>query len=73
MATIESTTDDVDIHLNPKYNDDNSISFYYAAAANAFDHNQTVREYFDNNRSRIRPSNKSLWSLRYQAYKEYDV
>jgi hypothetical protein len=66
-------TNNADIHLNPEYdNDDNNILFCHAAA-NAFDHSPTVREYFHNNRSRINPDNKSLWPLRYHAYKEYDV
>jgi hypothetical protein len=73
MATIESTTDNTDIHLDQEYDNDIINIFFYNAAANAFDHSQTVREYFDNNRSRIRPSNKSSWPLRYRAYKEYGV
>jgi hypothetical protein len=77
-SSVSSATaamqDNVDTHLNPEYdNDDNSISFFYAAATNAFDHSETVREYFHHDRSRIRPSNKSLWPLRYRAYKEYGV
>jgi hypothetical protein len=60
--------DDADIYLSPEYD-----NIFYTATANAFDHSPTVREYFHDNRSRIKPDNKSLWPLRYQAYKEYGI
>src|SRR5207248_81780 len=69
----KTATDDDDIYLNPEYHNDGNNVFFYAVAANAFDHSPTVREYFHNNRSRITPNNKSLWPLRYQAYKEYGI
>jgi hypothetical protein len=64
-----------DIHINPKDNDndDNNDNIFYDAAANAFDHSPTVREYFHDNHSRTQSSNKRLWPLRYQAYKEYGI
>jgi hypothetical protein len=66
-TSITVVTNDAGIHLNAEYNDDN---IFYAAATNAFDHSQTVRQYYHDNRSRIYPKNKSLWPLRYRAYKE---
>jgi hypothetical protein len=66
-------TNNADIHLNPEYNDDDDNIFFYTAAANAFDHSPTIREYFHHDRSRINPKNKSLWPLRYRAYKEFGI
>jgi hypothetical protein len=63
-----ATEDDADIYLSPEY-----YNIFYTAIANALDHSPTVREYFHDNRSRIKPDNKSLWPLHYQAYKEYGV
>jgi len=65
-----ATATDDDIQLDHGNDNDN---IFYTAAANAFDHSPTVREYFHNNRSRTQSDNKSLWPLRYQAYKEYGV
>jgi hypothetical protein len=65
-----SKIDTADIHLNPEYD---NVSIFYAATVNSFDHSQTVREYFHNNRSRINPNNKSLWPLCHQAYKEFGI
>jgi hypothetical protein len=67
-ATTSATEDDADIYLSPEYN-----NIFYTATANAFDHSPTVREYFHDNRSRTRSDNKSLWPLRYQAYKEFGI
>jgi hypothetical protein len=69
--STSATTDD-DVHLNPEYDNEINI-FFYAAAANAFDHSPTIREYFCHDPSRISPKNKSLWPLRYQAYIQYGV
>ena len=69
ISISKSATEDyADIYLNPEY--DNT---FYTLTANAFDHSPTVRKYFHDNRSRISPKNKSLWPLRYQAYKEYGI
>ena len=68
-ATIV-VTDAPEIQLDHEYEKDN---IFYTAAINAFDHSQTVREYFHNNPSRINPKNKSLWPLRYQAYKQFGI
>jgi hypothetical protein len=57
------TTADDDVHLNPECDNEINI-FFYAATANAFDYSPTVREYFHDNRSRIKPDNKSLASRR---------
>ena len=47
---------------------------FFEAAKIAYDKNQLVRErYFDNKYSRIRPDNKALWPLRYEAYKQFGV
>jgi hypothetical protein len=67
-SAASATEDDADINLNPEYD-----NIFYTAVANAFDHSPTVREYFHDNRSRIKPDNKSLWPLRYQAYKQFGI
>jgi hypothetical protein len=46
---------------------------FYDAVALTYDQNPLVREYFHNDRSRTQPSNKGLWQLRYQAYKDYGI
>jgi hypothetical protein len=69
VSTATTITDD-DVHPNPEYD---NYNIFYSAVANAFDHSETIREYFHNNRSRTQSDNKSLWPLRYQAYKEYGV
>jgi hypothetical protein len=70
MSAITAYTE---IHSDMEDDNDNNKIFFYNAAANAFDHSPTVREYFCNNCSRINPNNKSLWPLRYHAYKEYGL
>jgi hypothetical protein len=51
-------------------NDDGGCLFYHAVRM-AYDQSEDVRTYFRNHPSKINPENKSLWPLRYQAYKEY--
>jgi hypothetical protein len=51
---------------NDGHNDNNDSDLFYDAVA-------LTREYFHNDRSRIRPSNKRLWPLRYQAFKGYGI
>ena len=53
------------------YTDDDHI--FYDTVMTAYDQSQMVRDYFGNDASRIRPENKKLWPLRYQAYKEYGI
>jgi hypothetical protein len=53
------------------YNRDGDL--FYDAVAMAYDQSPAVREYFHNDRSRTRPSNKRLWPLRYRAFKELGV
>jgi hypothetical protein len=72
VSATPIVTDDIDIHLNPEYDNDDNI-FFYTAAADGFDHSPTVREYFHHDRSRISSNNKSLWPLCYKAYKEYGI
>jgi len=69
--SMSATTDD-DVHLNPEWDNEINI-FFYAVVANAFDHSPAIREYFCHDSSRISPKNKSLWPLRYQAYKEHGI
>jgi hypothetical protein len=71
--TMSAITAYTEIHSDMEDDNDNNKIFFYNAAANAFDHSPTVREYFCNNCSRINPNNKSLWPLRYHAYKEYGL
>jgi hypothetical protein len=54
-------------------NDDNAGDLFYDVVALTYDQSPAVREYFHNDRSRTQPSNKRLWPLRYQAYKELGV
>jgi len=70
MATLRkmSASDGND---NDGHNDDNDSDLFYDAVALTYDQSPVVREYFHNDRSRPQPSNKRLWSLRYQAFKEH--
>lgn len=56
--------------------DDDNVNggdLFYDAVALTYDQSPTVREYFHNDRSMTQPSNKRLWPLRYQAYKDYCI
>jgi hypothetical protein len=71
MATLEklhATTD-----ANDRDSDNNDSDLFYDAVALTYDQSPAVREYFHNDRSRTQPSNKGLWQLRYQAYKDYGI
>jgi len=57
------------VHTTAEDND----NVFYDAVALTYDQSPTVREYFHNDRSRTRLDNKSLWPLRYQAFKEYGI
>jgi hypothetical protein len=57
------------VHTTAEDND----NVFYDAVALTYDQSPTVREYFHNDRSRTRLDNKSLWPLRYQAFKEYRI
>ena len=70
MATLRKMSA-LDGNDNDGHNDDNDSDLFYDAVALKYDQSPVVREYFHNDRSRIRPSNKHLWPLRYQAFKEY--
>jgi hypothetical protein len=54
-------------------NDNKDGDLFYDAVAMTYDQSPVVREYFHNDRSRTQPSNKGLWPLRYQAFKEYGI
>jgi hypothetical protein len=54
-------------------NNNNYDELFYNAVRMAYDQSEDVRKYFNNNPSRISPKNKTLWPLRYQAYKEYGI
>ena len=60
------------IRINLEDDDDNG-NIFYDAIANAFDHSQTVRKYFHDDRSKTQSDNKRLWLLRYQSYKEFGI
>ena len=56
--------------------DDDNVNggdLFYDAVALTYDQSPAVREYFHNDRSMTQPSNKRLWPLRYQAYKDYCI
>jgi hypothetical protein len=57
------------VHTTAEDND----NVFYDAVALTYDHSPVVHEYFHNDRSRTRLDNKSLWPLRYQAYKDYGI
>ena len=69
MATLEKMHATTDAHDNDSDNKDGDL--FYDVVALTYDQNPLVREYFHNDRSRTQPSNKGLWPLRYQAYKDY--
>jgi hypothetical protein len=46
---------------------------FYDTVMIAYDQSQMVRDYFGNDASSIRPENKKVWPLRYQAYKEFGI
>jgi hypothetical protein len=58
---------------NDDDNDNKDGDLFYDAAALTYDQSPVVRKYFHNDRSRTLPSNKGLWPLRYQAYKELGI
>jgi hypothetical protein len=61
----------IDSNFESDNNDDGCL--FYHAVRMTYDQSEDVRTYFRNNPSKINPNNKSLWPLRYQAYKEYCV
>ena len=66
MATLEKMHATADAN-DPDIDNKGGNLFYDAVQS------PLVREYFHNDRSRTRPSNKSLWPLRYQAFKDYGI
>jgi hypothetical protein len=65
MVVLHTTDGDATINTGED-NDD----LFYDAVALTYALNPMVREYFHNERSRIRPDNKRLWPLRYHTFKE---
>ena len=68
LGKMHATTD-----ANDRDSDNNDGDLFYDAVALTYDQSPVVREYFHNDRSRTQPSNKGLWSLGYQAYKDYGI
>jgi len=69
MVIIHTATEgDFTINTSEKNED-----LFYDAVALTYDQSPAVREYFHNDRSMTRPSNKRLWPVRYQAFKEFGV
>ena len=69
-AMLMVHTTDGNITINTAEDNDD---LFYDAVALTYDQSPAVREYFHNDRSMTRPSNKRLWPLHYQAFKEYGI
>jgi hypothetical protein len=46
---------------------------FYDTVMTVYDQSQMVRDYFGNDASSIRPEDKKLWPLRYQAYMQFGI
>jgi hypothetical protein len=71
ISTAATIATSIDSNFESDNNDDGCL--FYHAVRMTYDQSEDVRTYFRNNPSKINPNNKSLWSLRYRAYKECGI